>query len=455
MPDEPIPPPEDINVPPPDYLVAGKLQAEGTKDSGLPERYAAAFAISISRLLEPIIRIFVNTMDELLAAVADLFLAGQGEGSRGFAHLTAALIGDLLGVEVDGDTIFTAFQQRGRIAAMQDVGAGFADVITKELIQGGDVSPEQGEKAAKAFLGFVLSFAVRQGNVEFLTQLVPEEFRFAEGFRMYGELMAKNLGLGRLTRMVLKPLLTTLAATPFQWWLNQQFHPTQFKEADLVNPFSQDTMPQDVVFKTMDLLGYSQDKIQELIKLHTKKQTLADYELFIRYGILDKESAIGLAGSIGYLPEILRVALTAEDLKRADSALRTLVDDIESRVIAGQLTTDDFSALLDSLPLGPYEKKFRLQTVQYRVKATHNHLSLAQAQKAFEEGLWTLDQLDAYLTARGYSAEDVGTLEALTLLALTKLDEAKAVAQFAYDKKVAKAKAKGEPIPPKPAILAT
>ena len=36
MPDEPIPPPSDINVPPPDYLLAGKLQAEGTKDSGLP-----------------------------------------------------------------------------------------------------------------------------------------------------------------------------------------------------------------------------------------------------------------------------------------------------------------------------------------------------------------------------------------------------------------------------------
>src|SRR6266446_4482469 len=137
MPDEPIPPPSDINVPPPDYLLAGKLQAEGTKDSGYPERLAAAGVLAIVKFLVPFIRILTESMDLILAAVADLFLAGQGEGSRGFANLTAALVGDLLGVETSGDALFTAFQTRGRIAAMQEVGASFADVITKELIQSG------------------------------------------------------------------------------------------------------------------------------------------------------------------------------------------------------------------------------------------------------------------------------------------------------------------------------
>lgn len=454
MPDEPIPPPSDINVPPPDYLLAGKLQAQGTKDSGLPERLAAALIMAIVRMLRPAIRVLADSMDLILAATADLFLAGQGEGSRGFANLVAVLIGDLLGVEMTGDRIFTAFQTRGRISAMQEVGAGFADVITKELIQTGDVSPAQGEAAVKAFLGFVLSFAVRQGNIAFLTSLIPEDIRFADGFREYGELMAKNLGLGRLTRIVLRPLLTTLAATPFQWRLNQQFHPTQFKPADIFNPYAQELMPHDDIFKALDLEGYSQDKIELLIKLHSKKVPLADLELFDRYGIVPRDQTLNLMRELGYRDDISSIILEGVDLHRADAALAKLVDTAESSAVDGHITADDFSALLDSLPLGHHEKAFRLQALQYKSKAPHTHLTLAQAQKAFEEGIWDLTQLETYFTARGYSADDANTLELQTLLALAKLTEAKKVAQFAWERKAAAAEKKGQPIPPKPAILA-
>ena len=123
-------------------------------------------------------------------------------------------------------------------------------------------------------------------------------------------------------------------------------------------------------------------------------------------------------------------------------------------MVDGHITIEDFSALLDTLPLGTYEKKFRLQALQYKSKAPHTHLTLAQAEKAFEQGIWDLTQLETYLTARGYSADDVNTLELLTLLALAKLEEAKKVAQFAWEKKAAAAEKKGLPIPPKPAILA-
>ncbi len=51
MPDDVIPPPVDINIPPPDYLVAGKLQAEGSKESGWVERHAAALVLAVARFI--------------------------------------------------------------------------------------------------------------------------------------------------------------------------------------------------------------------------------------------------------------------------------------------------------------------------------------------------------------------------------------------------------------------
>src|SRR5713226_3135266 len=301
MPDDVIPPPADINVPPPDFYVAGKLQAEGSKDSGWPERLAAAIFLAVVKLLAPFVRIITNSLDEILAAVSGLFLAGQGEGSRGFANLVATLLGDLLGVEgVTGEQIFAAFQQRGRIGAMKEVGSGFLDVLSKEMITSGNVSPEQGDAAVRAFLGFVLSFSVRQGNIEFLTSLIPEEFRFAEGFRAYGELMAKNLGLGRLTRLVLKPLVTTLAATPFQWKLNELYRPTQLKLADVVNPFTGAVMEAKDIWADLAREGYTDDKIQALLELHRKKISEADVFTLYQGGYWEQSRVLEYYKRLGF-----------------------------------------------------------------------------------------------------------------------------------------------------------
>ena len=454
MPDEPIPPPSDINVPPPDYLQAGKLQAQGSKDSGWLERQAASLILGTVRLAAPLITLLVSSLDELFAAMGPLFLATQGEGARGFADLVGTAMGDLLGVEITGDDIFNAFQSRGRIDAMEVVGEKLIQQLTQEFIGDGEVSPDQGEEAVKTFLGFVMSFAVRQGNVEFILSLLPEELRVFDGFRAFGELMAKNLGLGRLTRMVFKPLLKVLVATPYEWRLNQLYHPTQFTVGDLVNPFQQTQMSSDDIFKAMDLLGYSQDKVEALIKLHQKRLTVDDLDLLQRYGTASQEFVQSYLKTLGWPEELEQTVLALIDLRRSDAAVRALVDTIETSAADGHLTIEDVGTLFDNLPLGSMEKRFRLDAVKFKIKAPHNHLTLAQAQSAFEEGLWTLDQLDTYMTARGYSADDAATLEALTLLKLVQLDEAKRVAQFAYEKKVAAAKAKNQPIPPPPAILA-
>src|SRR5713101_6209947 len=92
-----------------DHKDAAKLRAEGDKDSGEIERLASALPLAIVKLIAGMIRIVASNADEILAAVADLFHAAQAEGTKGFSDLVAALLGDLLGVEVDGEKIFQTF----------------------------------------------------------------------------------------------------------------------------------------------------------------------------------------------------------------------------------------------------------------------------------------------------------------------------------------------------------
>jgi len=450
MPDDVIPPPADINVPPPDYLLAGKLQAQGSKESGWPERLAAAFILGLARLLVPLIRIFVDALDLILAAVAELFLAGQGEGSRGFSTLVAQLLGDLLGVEgVTGDEIFTAFQTRGRIAAMQKVGSGFLDVLSKEMITSGNVSPEQGDAAVRAFLGFVLSFSVRQGNIEFLTQLVPEEFRVAEGFRMYGELMAKNLGLGRLTRLVLKPLVTTLAATPFQWKLNELYRPTQLKLADVVNPFTGAVMEAKDIWADLAREGYTDDKIKALLELHRKKLSEADLSTLFSAGHIDQATLQQLIQRLGYTLEDAQQKAEVDRLDKVKPYFEELRAAAVSAYADGHTDRKELEGIVDGLPLTAEERSYILLAADYKRKVSNKHLTVAQLEQAFNEGIIDLTEFTDHLTVQGYSDDDQSILLLLTLEKLAKIKEKAAAAAARSTAKAAKkAGGSASPLPP-------
>jgi hypothetical protein len=434
-------------------FVCGLLRSVGAPQ--WMARLVASMAVAPIAVINAILTVGITVFAPAVSA-----LAGEGLGlidvfrkqiDPTVAQVAVAVLNELLGTDFTADHLASGVDVASHIARAEEVGGLLHKQLMSEFQAEGDVTPDNGAIAARRMSGFLINFGTATGIIAALGGLVPAVH--LDEFREIGEQVAKNLGLGRMHRQVMKPIINTLIATPYQWYLNQKFHPTQFKEGDLVNPFTQTLMDHDTIFHAMDLLGYSQDKIEKLIHLHQKRLTLSDVELFVRYEILDRSTALNMVADLGYDQDTAASAFNAEDLRRADAVLRKLIGDIETRVIDGQLTTDAFSQLLDSLPLGTYEKKFYLQTVQYKVKATHAHISFAQAQKAFEIGLWTLDQLDAYLVARGFSLDDVQTLELLTLHTLGNIAEAKKVAQFNYDAKVAKAKAKNGPIPPPPAIL--
>src|SRR6267378_221336 len=116
-----------------DPVNLGELFTHGVTLSGGFERFWLMAWTAIFKTIEVALGIVVDGMDRLLGLLADFFLAAQGQTSPGFYKLTAALITDLTGVDVNGDELFGDFQSRGRVAAMQAVGAKFVDVLTSEF----------------------------------------------------------------------------------------------------------------------------------------------------------------------------------------------------------------------------------------------------------------------------------------------------------------------------------
>ena len=403
------------------------------------------FSISIA-VLQPVISVAFR---EILGLLDTL----RKELDPTFADIAVLVLNELLGTDFTSAHLAGGIDVASHLARAEQVGAFLHNQLMSEFSTAADVTPESGMSAARRMSGFMINFGTATGIIGLLGGLVP--FAHVDEIREIGEEVAKNLGLGRMHRLVMQPLIKSLIAAPYSWWINRQFHPTQFTIGDLVNPFQATQMSQTAIFQALDYLGYSDDKKQELIQLHQKRLSVSELDLLVRYGPLSQAYVNDYLPRLGFPAELQPVLLPLEDLKRAEGAVRQLIDEVMLEVKAGHLTSADLQTILANLPIGPIETRYLLDRVNFATQAPHAHLSLGEAQQAFELGLWTLDQLAEFLQARGYSADDANTLELLTLLKLSKLEEAKKVAQFAYDQKVAKAKSKNLPTPPPPAILSS
>src|SRR5437899_1938608 len=209
----------------PDLGQRAALEDAGHEKSGYITFVLKAAASCVGEVLKVTITILAAGFDEILSILVPFITAGQGIGTGGFYDLVAALLSDLLGVEVSSESLQAAHGQRGTIGAMQAAGADFFNVLANELLgksqsaeagegiaglpgaPGTPLTPEQGVKAAQAFLGFVLSFSVRQGNVAVLTDALS--WHLLGQMREYGEMMAQNLGLSRLSRQAMRPFMQT------------------------------------------------------------------------------------------------------------------------------------------------------------------------------------------------------------------------------------------------------
>jgi hypothetical protein len=449
----PTGPPESVNVTDItdvelDFQAQAKKVAEGFHESGSWVDFWATFWVSLARALRPVAEIWVTLVDGIVLALAPIVLGLQGEGAAIFDHTVGAIVSDLTGVDTDGAAISTARTNRGRIGAMQETGGALFDLLTSEFmgrnvgaltsrggtghaggvggLPTGALSPAQGVNAARAFLGFGMSFAVRQGNIAVLSRLTP--YGILDQFREYGEMMAKNLGLSRLTRLCLRPLMTILVADPLTWALNSEYRPTLLKPTEAVAAWLGGYINTQQLHDELMFQGYSDTKISAIIQQSLKHPSLAQLRDLHDFGHMnDQDYALWLARE-GYNQEVSSLVDDAEDLRTVRHAGIQAVHSLLTRFIDGVIDESVFSSSIQHMGLSKGELD-GIRGIAGQVKSVpRKTLSLAQAELAVEEGILDITQFEDLLIRIGYGAEDRTTLMAITLLKFKAKQAKKAAA---------------------------
>lgn len=454
-------PPDVPPVTTPDLKDSAKLTGAGWRDSAIVPYWVAAFFSCLIDGLSKVITVLAGVMDDIAALLTQFFTAAQGQDTPGFNRLVAAVLSDTLGVEVNADDLNNAQFEGGRVAAMQRVGADLFNTLGNEFITGNATSeagggigglpgntgtpltPEQGIKAAQSFLGFALSFSVRQGNVAFLSSALPWEW--LSGIREYGEMMAKNLGLGRLVRRALQPFIQTLIATPMQEALNRQYRPHVMDAKQLASAYIRGDIDRSDYADRLAGLGFKDGDVNLLIQDTYSRLPLRDIYLLAENGIISDSEAQDRIRFLGFNTSdvpLIRQALNLEIVQGAD---RDYVKGAIADLHAGQISLATFDADVDSTSLPKAEKDALKRNGANRVGVKRKVLSLGFMKRAYLDGQVTIDELLQHVAQLGYNQDDADIIEVEVLF---QQAEKKALAA-AKAKKVALKTGGGGGTPPK------
>jgi hypothetical protein len=390
-----------------DPAAAAFLGALGVVKSGLIEKLFGVRAASMVDSATTIAAILTGNWDKLMTVVGTLFLTAQGEQNKSFYDLAAAVVEDLTGVKPDAEKLKQSTFGSGRLAGMKELGGDIYNLLEAEFKPESGNLEEGDAAAAEKFLGFLMNFSIRQGNVAAMCEAMPKELGFLSGFRDYGEQMAKNLGLGRMARRALQPLIQILVSDPLMYKLQEQYRPKRIGASPAIKKFFRDPNFEPQMRKELAQEGYTDARINDLIAefrpLLAERQLI---EYLFRFG--DVTVGIGEGESLSIREKLTQRGYSAEDVQRMVEVSRPVLDKNEISVLFANEKIDQPTALLYLAKLG-YDD-FTAELVLRAHSLTHPHarrLGLAELKKAFHNSVIDLLELKAHLSADGYSDDDI------------------------------------------------
>jgi len=360
-----------------------------------------------------------------------------------FAQIAVAILNELLGTEFTVQHMPQGTDINAHIQRAQEVGFLFHKQLMREFLGGSGISldaaagtfqeptqatgaqemvtPLSGVSAAARFTGLCINFGAATGVIGTLGGLVPEVH--LNELREIGEEVARNLGLGRLQRQALKPIIQILIAEPYKWFLNELARPTQFKLNDVINPFSGAVMKAEVIWRSLAREGYSDDKIKALIELHRRKLSESDVLNLFRAGHFDEQQVCDYFCRLGYTPEDATWKKEADVIKANEPYVQELRAAVVQAFAEGHIDLHEFNGMIDGLPLRKEEKDWIRLAAGYKVRVPRALLTFGELQQAYELGIIDLHEFNQHLAVRGFSDDDQFILQILTLEKLKKIKE--------------------------------
>ncbi len=428
---------------------------EFLRDVGLPPIVAnaiAAFFAAIPAIIGGVIGIvvgaFAGVFAKVGAAVLDVLSRTRREAAPELNTLLASTLSELFGVEITEQDIPPGGSPAENVIRAQVIGKKILTLLEGEFAPAGELNPEQGQNAARAFTGFTTQFTVTSAFIAILGELFTAGQ--LESFRELGVELASNLGLGRLSRRGLSELVSTTVATPYEWFMNKKYRPTLLGPGQAVKAFLRGQVAPEDLVEELSRQGYSIERINSLIAENQASLSVDDLDVLVRYGKWTTAQAVDHLRSTGLPLELAEAKFAAVDLKRVDAHVREHVSLLRTQRENGVLDPIQFASSLQELPITNDEIHTIRGVTEAKLELPRKFLTLTQMRDAFIEGVVDLEELNDFLVREGYSRDDQTILRISILLRLADQTKAEQEREERRKRVEAKRKALSPKPPPSP-----
>jgi len=431
----------------------------GDKNSrGATATVTATVFAALVLVLAVLVSVALGVIFRIGAQVAALFLETMEEARHdnqdALNTLIAASMSDLLSVPIDGSDIPSGGDAQQQLDRARVIGGKLHELLIQEFGGGGGPEGVNGEQAARAFTGFNINFSTSAAFLSIITEI--ESLGYFKQFREIGEMMAQGLGLGRLHRAALRPLVDHLITKPYDRQLGARYRQARMTPQQIVNAFQGARVDSVKLHDTLAEAGYTDEDITIVTDLLTRKLAPADLAQLERAGRTTREAAITALSLEGYSPADADGLMLGQQLARDETLQAQYIHEAFTLARNRLMTEADFQAVLDSITMPESEKQLWAQRLSLHLLHPSKRVSIAQLVYLGEHNQITDAEVDAWVEAEGYTPEDAGLIHLYVLgkeLDKSAADALKAkkaadAAQKAKDKAAAAAAKNKPPSPP-------
>lgn len=358
------------------------------------------------------------------------------------AGMVIPVVAGLFGADVSTGAITKTLSGDEAQAAGKAIVSAFLGAVTGDA--GGEVEPstEGSTRMAAAAVGASLHSVINAILPELISDCLPFELGHFDALTEIPEQVLRTLGVSRLVRRALGPIVNATCVTPATWAMNKKYRPTLLGASTLAKLIARN--PDQAERWTEDLrrAGYSEERITALLAEQRRYFSASDVRTFTYRNYWTQDRGLQHLRDQGYDEQGATDALRLEGLRRIDALESSEASAIIAAFVRGDIDAATMGAMMGAAVSVETERTLLLEEATTRRNANPSRLTLSQIETMVKSKILAVIDYRRRAEELNYPEEEIAALELQLRWELdkeTSLDELRA--QQAADRAAAKAAA--------------
>ena len=402
------------------WAAVGEQLFVGARDAYLRSNTTNAgidlFASVIGKLLGAAYIVMAPIGTGLAAAMAN----AEDQVAPAFASFAARGVNDIFGTSLS-EAEFARLGGQGKSGRPGDE---LGRALMAQL-RGGGNTLEPSDAAATKFVaamgGMAIEDWLKGWMFEILSSLIPQlDIGKIEAYGALGDKVAGVLGLGGVSRRVLRPLVDTTIVTPFEWQLNKQYRPRLLTASEVARQIARGNWTKARGVEELARQGYSDQRIDALLHANRRYISNADVRTFLYFNHWDNAQAESYLTAQGWDEQGARDVLRVTGLTRNAEFEAAAAGQIVTAYAQRRIDDLTFRGLLAETVSSQFERTYHEEMGRLRRALDRRTLSVSEVRAAVRANILSVRDYRRALEADGYDDESVLVLE---LLLRAELDD--------------------------------